>query len=543
MQRSDLNVKTTGAQPGSYKPPELSRTGIRRLGRIRSVENLDLSPSSSQISFFTGSAPSSPGTRKATILSPLTKYTSTNTLSSGAAKEFRWPVLAPQHVQASFGVQWKQQGSGASSANSSRRNSIAPIEADPKFLQLLANSLVLNSQADSLPATVEVKTNTPPENRDYIKNLPTIKGLDKVCSYQYQGYSRAHLEAFCKNIERERGVLGLRPFDSLGTSLTEEGLESKPKAAAMKSADWGAQASRIPKNQTLSKLVGVDFSVIEEAQIKSDQSELPTSILKLSKARITELEQAVINTETDQKVLEERRELEDGVLLFTGRPRGSQSTFKYKLIPDGSRQYDVYIEVAGKMEPLDVYDFIPDYDIAFLSFEIAVTDLGGEHKVTPFVVSDACDHRFHITKGQDRKGADIQVEGYKMEGGEPQKVMDEVIGLASEKLKEYIPELNRDIGRTENNPMIHHGAAFDFSGTDLQSCLPMVLIISKPFGALDEQYYIVENLNQLRSIIQEMKNSKYFINTNHFDELSDIRAESFTHYRRKISALSTDEPV
>ena len=522
-----------------------SRQSQLRLGRIRSVENLPASSLSAQPRLLGGSAPPSPTfesrSSSVTPVSPLATSIGAGVLSPDTEKKFQWQVWFPQSVRLSSGR------SGVRSETNSRRNSIAPTETDPKLQQLLAERGQLGElrryslPSDSLATSKITKVPTPPESREHIKSLPTVKGLDQVCSYPQQGYSREHLEAFCKTIADERGVLGLRPFDSLGTSLVAKGLRSKPKAVAVKSANWGAQASRITRDQSLSKLAGKGLGPIKEAQDISDQLDLPYFQLKLSEQRIAELEAAVIDKETEQKAIENRKILGGGELGFTGSPRGSEEVYNYKLIPDGSGFYDVYIEKDHQFVPVEIYDFIPDYDIAFLSFEIDVTNLGGEHKVTPFVVSDESEHKFHLIKRQESRAADVEVEGYIKQGEEYQKEMDKTLGLASEKLKEYIPRLNGSIGRAKENPMIHHGAAFDYEGTELESCLPMVLVISKPFGAFDEQYYIVKNVSQLRAVIKEMRDNKYFINTSHFDELSHIHGEWFTHYLRKISAMTPEQ--
>ncbi|MRI35494.1 hypothetical protein EOPP23_21270 [Endozoicomonas sp. OPT23] len=453
-------------------------------------------------------------------------------------------------MQATAGVAYKESNSGANSLTGSRRGSLVPHEIDPQFQEMVEETLRFGEpRRDSLSiesaiqAKTSVKVSTPPENREHIKNLPTIKGLEVVCSFSYQGYSREHLEGFCKTIKGEKGVFGLRWFDFLGASLVSEGLKSKPKSVDIKSSDWGAQASRVPKNQALSKLAGKDPEFIREAQKKSEELDLPTVTLKLSKERIAELESATVDVETGQKALENKSGLHDGAISFTARPRGSNDVYCYKLVPDDLGEYEVYIELGGNLQPLEVYDFIPDYDIAFLSFEIATTNLGGVDRVTPFVVSNPTEHRFSLEEGNDTRGAGVLVEGYKVEGGEPQKIMDDVIGLTSDTLLAYLPKFNQDAGRKEkdNKPMFHHGAAFDYKDTELQSCLPMVLIVSEPFGAFDEQYYVVETMSQLRAVIKEMKNNKYFINASHFDELSDIHGESFTHYQRKITAHSTSQ--
>ena len=528
--------------------PEPKNTGNGRLVRVKSEESLTSSSFGSLTTIISGSAPSSPRRVNRTLSEPV--ESPLTVLSPITRKPFRWKISTSDHVQTTAGVAYKESNSGTSSLTGSRRGSLVPHEIDPKFQEMVEDTLRFGEpRRDSLSiesaiqAKTSVKVSTPPETREHIKNLPTTKGLDAVCLFEYQGYSREHLQGFCKTIRGEKGVFGLRWFDFLGASLISEGLKSKPKSVDIKSSDWGAQASRVPKNQALSKLAGKDPELIREAQRKSEELDLPTATLKLSKERIAELESATVDVETGQKALENKSELDDGVISFTARPRGSNDVYCYKLVPDDVGEYDVYIELGGKFQPLEVYDFIPDYDIAFLSFEIATTNLGGVDRVTPFVVSNPTEHRFSLEGASDTKGADILVEGYKIEGGEPLKIMDEVIGLTSDKLLAYLPKFNEDAGRkgSDDNPMFHHGAAFDYKDTELQSCWPMVLIVSEPFGAFDEQYYVVETMSQLRAVIKEMKNNKYFINTSYFDELSDIHGESFTHYQRKITAHATSQ--
>lgn len=386
-------------------------------------------------------------------------------------------------------------------------------------------------QTKTLPL---VKMPTPPSPKEHHALLPKKAGLDFVANYPGQGIPRCDLEGIQKAIQFDLAAVSIRPFSKLATNLKLAGCRSKDLEYKLKSGGWGPHCALLPIEQKYCKKIGADSEKIAELQRYADDHRDEAVQLKLTEDRLTELATTCFD-ETDQQVLENLVREENGNVRFTARPKdhpvGGEYEYQFKGVRNKDGDYEILVEEDGEFVPFEVIELIPDYDLGFIFFHNLTVNLAQEDK-SRWEGGDIGINsltRLLQEKAEKRRGSFSGV----VESLERPPVLGEV----TTKEKGYLDKLNRAVGRSSDNPMFHHGPDNRSPVTQLEDNWPLTVILSRPVGVLTENYYIINNVEELTAFVQELKDNNYHAPiSDRWGKVTKVKSKHFTQYQRHIEA-------
>ena len=407
----------------------------------------------------------------------------------------------------------------------------------------------LNLRRSSTPATltnpISEGNRTPPEEKDYSADLPTVCGLEDVLNYPGQGIPGQHLEALLETNKVYRCIISIRPFAKIATSLCLAGKKSKGLRYKLKSSGWGPHAALLPLKQMYSKLFGAPKKVIDKFQTYADELKDEAVQLCLTSDRLEELQKMTL-PESDTPILENVRTVDQGLLLFEARPTPMADPIQFKGKPLENGTFAIEVLEDGEFVPLKVIDLIPDYDLGFIFIPMDKVDLAKRDKVPyPDVTPRFTWERLEKHENRPRSSSIGSSDAFRRMKEKVSsmksflKDMDQSVGNISPRDKQYLSALNSTVGRTSKNKMFHHGADNFNPVSDPETNFPLTVIVPWPVNGLKDNFYIIEDSHQLTAFIKVMKDNDYYAPANPlWEEEKKVRSSSFSRYSRK-----TGEPM
>ena len=411
-----------------------------------------------------------------------------------------------------------------------------------RMQQFLASNFSLRRR--STPAVVPQpeteRKSTPPEDEEYLQDLPTICGLKAVLQYPNQGIPEQHLVDLQKTTKVFHMVMSIRPFPKVATAAVLAGCRSKGLEHKEKSTSWGPHVPYLPLQQKYSKLFNEPEEVIARFQAEADKMYGEAVLLKLSPERIEQLKQFTL---PDSKVpLIQNVRYEGNTLLFDSLPeKDAKVPFRFRGLRQDDGHYLIQIWEDDHYVPFEIIELIPDYDLGFLYVHESQIDLSQEDKVTiPDVVPYFIQER--IARMESRHGSTEPVSSAIQEIKKSVSSMkaflskmDKTFGNLSIRMMRYLRVLNCAIDRSPRNPMFHHGPDSHNPVSDPKTNFPLTVVLPHAIGPLAETFYLIENGKQLAAFIKVLKDNDYHTPTNPLwgEETQAVRSEKFTHYSRR----------
>ncbi|MGI9280164.1 MAG: anthrax toxin-like adenylyl cyclase domain-containing protein [Endozoicomonas sp.] len=422
------------------------------------------------------------------------------------------------------GEYWKIPLKPVTRGLDSRRGSMQSQTSEDEEFQSFLKSPGSFLRRGSAPAPkVTRRSPTPPDAYNHRKDLPTICGFESVIAHPRQGIPAEHLISLALRLKSTKAIMGVRPFDRIATSMALSRKKSKSLPYKLKSSNWGPHAALMPLNQSLSKLAGSNKKDIAIFQAYADLLRREAVPLVITKDRLKELSELYFGR-SDQAVLENMSWQDDGSVYFTARPEGFKDDYLYRGILQDNGEYLIEMKEGADYAPFQLIDLMPDYDLSFLYFPFETVDLGGEDKVPiPMVSHEVVQHRLQVYMEKGRRGSSggESSASYAIleEGAASRKVflkdMNQQYGNMTVREKQYLRTLNWAVKRhPDKNPLFHHGADNQNPVSDLKTNFPMTVIIPVSVGCLTETFYMVENKQQLKALLKELKDCKYYVPVN-----------------------------
>lgn len=332
------------------------------------------------------------------------------------------------------------------------------------------------------------------------------------------GIVLAHLQPLQQLAEQENCVLAIRHVDRLSTQLIEAGHPTKNFHIKGKSASWGPQAGMICVDQRFSKMAGQD-----EQKIRKYTQQVSECIsnghavavdLKLSKDRL--------NTLLEKNVITLHEEKDGIITLLANNPVGNCEKFFAQKQEDG--HYLIHHEnqpltvLADKMHSLPL---TADYDLLLVA--PSLKDFGN-HDNLP--VSDIS-HQTFLSRMGKYKSVPTQLQSYLKPDFFYQKE-DPNLGNASERIRHMIPKINHTLKCGPGKEVVHHNVDSSSPAADPAANYPATFFT--PFAIDGKKIHIVMNTDEMRKMIQEIKQAGYHTRLNPLweKEVAQIKRPSFS---------------
>lgn len=376
---------------------------------------------------------------------------------------------------------------------------------------------------------------TPPDLLKYISKLPVIGGLEAVLTYPGQGIPREHLVELAETCSVYQLIISIRPFPETATQLTLDNARSKPLSHKQKSASWGVQAPYLTDNQQYGKLFDAPADKLQKFQSYADERTDETVQLKQTDQHLKRL-QILKLPGSNVPMIEQLEYPARDQITFQCRPSPGHSPYFYRGTKTEDGDWLIDIQEDGEFVPLKVIPLIPDYDLCFLYSLQEELDLSGKDKVpVPDINPDEIRQRLARLEGKalseqsKAEFAKIQLEVQSLKFF--LQKMDQVLGNLTKQEEHYLHTLNYAIGRTNLNPMFHHGADNNNPVSDLDTNFPLTVVLPRLIEPLKERYYIIEDEKQLKAFINLLKDNNYYAPTNPaWGSIHRVRSKSFRRY-------------
>jgi hypothetical protein len=387
-----------------------------------------------------------------------------------------------------------------------------------------------------------------------------ICGIDAVraCGAEH-GIVGSHLSILSDLATRDDVVFGFRPVNSLATQLLEQGYPTKNLHIKGKSADWGPMAGFIPVQQKLSKLAGVEN---EFKKIKKSDAEVSGCIekghavsmpLAINKARLDMLlaGKAITTIKKNNEGVDITVTKDGFIHEFTGKLSGSTAAPEYAISHLGKPVHVLATPSGGEQEPRPM---TADYDL--LLFAVPLDQLSSQDSYRDPIASN---HKEPSASGRVLSAKLVQVsknnktklslnkenrsatENSDKGKSKALRISTEAIksdsdlGIISPRLKKFIPEINKALGRTSDNDIVQHGADTQNPYSELTENYPSVIFLPKrlePFRGV----VMVRNKEESIQIFKAIKDSGFqFFGNNIWEKAMPakvFRRSSFDAARR-----------
>lgn len=331
------------------------------------------------------------------------------------------------------------------------------------------------------------------------------------------GIVLAHLQPLQQLAEQEKCVLAIRHVDRLATQLIEAGYPTKNFHIKGKSASWGPQAGFICVDQGFSKLAGQDDQKIKKstAAVRKciEENHAAPVHLTLSENRLrTLVEKGIITLGKEQN---------GSITLSAKNPLGQNEIFFAKKQEDGD--YLIYHEnqplavLADKMHSLPL---TADYDLLLLA--PALEHLDNRDNLP---VSDIS-HQTFLGRIAKYKSIPTQLQSHLKPDFFYQKE-DPNLGHASARIRHMIPKINKALGCTPGKEVVHHNVDASSPAADPAANYPATFFT--PFAIDGKKIHIVMNTDEMRDMIQTIKDAGYHTRLNPLweKEVTQIKRPSF----------------
>jgi hypothetical protein len=364
---------------------------------------------------------------------------------------------------------------------------------------------------------------SPRPNAGNIRSNGIVCGADAVraCGSEH-GIVGSHLIILADLAKKNDVVFGFRPVNSLATQLLEQGYPTKGLNIKGKSSDWGPMAGFIPVGQEFSKLAG-NTKEIQKLDIEIgrciSQGHAVSTPLVINKERLDTLCKMRVITKENTKDAGDlliRAKNNNKCHIFTAKLSYNNQVAEYSILHEGQPLH-VLAKPGKDKEPAQ--PITADYDL--LLFAVPLAKFGAKDNCKPSVVtaraiSDkllqglknndveaVCDKENMPVSNQRKK---ISSKSLKNTIVVTEAVQDR--GIISPRLNQFIPEINKALGRADDNSIVQHGADTQNPCTVIADNYPGVIFLPERVGHY-RGVAMVRNKAEAIQIYKEIKDSGF----------------------------------
>lgn len=370
--------------------------------------------------------------------------------------------------------------------------------------------------------------------------------LQVIENVQYRtGIAASHLMPL-QNVAKEKNcIIGIRPVEAVATGLIEDGHPTKDFHIKGKSANWGPQSGMICVDQAFSKLeycLTSDPARIEKFNEQNRQciedGHAFAVALAISRERMRTLLAGDLITDMHSADAK-------GRISFSAKaPSGV--FYKFEAIPAPGVVDGLYL-INRQGQPLEVLAKTPqgkaltaDYDLHLVGPHIS--DLEPQDNVpVPDIAHDVFKARINgytdrATHSRPRNLAMELREDYASASSFYHKE-DPDIGNATSRIAAMIPVINAALVG-EGERVVHHSADSCSPASEASANYPATFFLPTKLETFDE-ICVIENLQQMTVLVQQAKNSGYFIPLNPLwePEITSVRRSDFTTFQRLFNRI------
>ncbi|MDY7575431.1 anthrax toxin-like adenylyl cyclase domain-containing protein [Actimicrobium sp. CCI2.3] len=331
------------------------------------------------------------------------------------------------------------------------------------------------------------------------------------------GIVDSHLTILSDLATKNDVVFGFRPVNPLATQLLEQGYPTKGLTIKGKSADWGPMAGFIPVLQELSKIAG------KTKVIKKANGEINACINNKHAVSIPlVINQDRLDTLCRMGIITQGITGSSDNLCILAKKNNQQHVFSAKL---SVRNQVAEYAIAYQGEPVNVLaqsgstgkpprPITADYDL--LLFAVPFDRFGTQDNyksssASGRAISDKLLRDFEMSDEKENIPLSTSAGIAKPELHEDSLHVAEPEcdrGIISPRLNKFIPEINKALGRTDDNCIVQHGADTQNPYTVIADNYPGVIFLPKRIGHYGG-VVMVRNKQEAIQIFKEIKESGF----------------------------------
>ncbi len=383
--------------------------------------------------------------------------------------------------------------------------------------------MIIKSHNNSVPLAVFSQQSSSQLNSRSTQSSAIVCGIDAVraCGSEH-GIVDSHLSILSDLAKKNNVVFGFRPVNPLATQLLEQGYPTKDLNIKGKSADWGPMAGFIPVLQRFSKTAG------NTEEIKKSDAEINDCIHKGHAVSIA----LVINKERldmlcEMKVISSKVRKGADKISIHAEKNNQQYVFTAEL---SYRNQIAEYAIAHQGEPLHVLAkpgegknparaLSADYDLLLFAVPLAQFGHQDNFKSSTNTGKAIADNLLRNLKKIGVE-ADDQKENFSVQDNAA-KATSRLLknrmtvdkeeldrGIISPRLNKFIPEINKALGRTNDNGVVQHGADTQNPYTVIADNYPSVIFLPKRVGHYGG-VVMARNKTEATQIYKEIKDSGF----------------------------------
>jgi hypothetical protein len=376
-----------------------------------------------------------------------------------------------------------------------------------------------------------------------------------------------HLVKFQQYAAESDCVIGLRAVDPLATSLIGQGHPTKNFLIKGKSASWGPQAGLICVDQRFSKLEGSDEQKLAKynAQVQSciEKKHAHVGPLILGSDRLDVLQNHFAQRDaanpSGESSFRVSDRLPDGSVAIDARgPSGEHYAFVGRPVTQNGRPA-YSIEHDGK--PLQVLMGAPldtrvltdtpqrchlppppnnlpltaDYDLLLIGPSLSELD-ERDNLPVPDVSHGVFMKRF-ARYGDDAKANLIRAAEVDLQ--DPKQFYaaeDPLIGNASKRIQQMIPEINAALVGPHGQWVVHHNADAGSPASEPAANYPATFFLPRKIGSFDE-ICVIEDDAGLAELVRQAKDEGYHVPVNPLWQRDPVLSKQATARPSFVDAL------
>lgn len=393
--------------------------------------------------------------------------------------------------------------------------------------------------------TAELRTALPELGRvrmtdaEHAVREPAMRALAEQVK-DMTGIAFEHLVPFQRYATESNCVIGVRAVDPLATGLISGGHPTKNFLIKGKSASWGPQAGLICADQRFSKLEDRDPKDIEKynKQVRQclDAGHARVGPLIVGRERLEEIREHFFQNAAksgNEPALRLSEASVNGDIEIRARaPSGEYYLFHGKQVDERAYRIEHQgqpLEVL-KGAPLDVrllangperchqppppneLPLTADYDLLMIGPSLAQLDERDNLRL-PDVSHGKFMQRFnhYSPSAQERMLRETAID--LRNPAQFYAAEDKLVGNASQRIKQMIPEINNALVGREGQWLVHHNADSGSPATDPAANYPATFFLPQRIGRFDE-ICVIENNQELAELVQQAKDGGYHMPIN-----------------------------
>jgi hypothetical protein len=382
------------------------------------------------------------------------------------------------------------------------------ITKSPQIYQPLSP---LPSESSSRPNTANIRSNG------------IVCGVDAVraCGSEH-GLVGNHLAILADLARKSDVVFGFRPVNSLATQLLEQGYPTKGLNIKGKSSDWGPMAGFIPVSQEFSKITG-NTKEIQKLDIEIchciNQGYAVSTPLVLNKERLDTLckMHVIIKESTkDASELLIRAKKNNKQHIFTAKLSFNNQVARYTILHEGQ---PLHVLAKPGKDKKPAQPISADYDL--LLFAVPLAKFGTKDNCKPSMVAGRSisdkllqGQKYHdVETIYEKENIPISNQSNKISSNSLKNTtaVTEALqdrGIISPRLNQFILEINKVLGRADDNSIVQHGADTQNPCTVIADNYPSVIFLPERVGHY-RGVAMVRNKAESIQIYKEIKDSGF----------------------------------